>query len=211
MGFCEDLINGYGVGCSNDQRLFIQKLVLINKSSVLEYLVRKSSIDIENNYNCAHDIVFRLKENESGKLISQIDNARNVSGTHERSEDLNVSEWNHSVSFIVQGYNESLICFLNNLNVAHYFAAAMLTDGTVIIYGFDNGLRPNNYSVDLQGNNGVTNIKLETAKGEEEQEQPYIYKSLNSTPESDFNNLFADIPAFEFGDFNNDFNNDFFI
>lgn len=211
MGFCEDLINGYSVGCTNDQRLFIQKLVLINKSSVLDYLVKKTSVGIDNAFNCNHNIVFRLKEGERGKLISQIHNARNVFGSHERSEDSNVSEWTHSVSFIVQGYNENLICFLNNLNTAHYFAAAMLTDGTVIIYGFDNGLRPNNYSIDLQGNNGVTSVKLETAKSEEEQEQPYIYNSLASTPENDFNNLFADIPDFTSGDFNNDFNNDFFI
>lgn len=207
MGFCEDLIRGYSVGCTNDQRLFVQKLVLINKSNVLEYFVRKSSVDIEDNFNCNHNIVFRLNEGEKGKLISQIDNARNVFATHERSEDSNISEWLHSVNFIIQGYNESLICFLNNLNVAHYFAAAMLTDGTVIIYGFDNGLRPNNYSVDLQGNNGVTNIKLETSKGEEEQEQPYIYGGNIS----DFDNLFQDIAPIELGDFNNDFNNDFFI
>lgn len=206
MSLCEDLIKGYSVGCTNDQRLFVQKLVLINKSDVSNYIVRKSSLILDN-YTCRHSILFRLKENASGKLIDQIHTAKNVYGTHERSEDLNVSEYTHAVNFIVDGYKESLICFLNNLNKSHYFAALKLTDNTVVIYGFDNGLRPNNYSFDLQSNNGVTQIKLETAKGEEEQEQPYIYGGNSN----DFDNLFQDIAPIELGDFNNDFNNDFFI
>lgn len=211
MNLCKDLLKGYDVGCEVAQRQFVQSVVLINKSDVLDYSINKPKLDINNNYNCAYSVNFRLKEGSKGKAISNLATGRSVSGTHESSLNDNVFEYTHNVNFVVNGYDERTACFLHNLIKGYYFAALLLTDGTVIIYGFDHGLRLNGMNVDLAGNAGITSIKLSTGKNEEESDMPYIYKSASSSEVLDYENLFADIPQFRSGDFNNDFNNDFFI
>src|SRR5690606_14491773 len=96
-------------------------------------------------------------------------------------------------------------------DLAKYFAAIQYTDGTVEIYGFENGLTTDDYDFDLQNNGGGSFINLISPESGMEDEPPYIYVPLTGTANEDFNNLFVDIPDVNIGDFNDDFNNDFDI
>lgn len=208
MGLCEDILNGYNSGCENNQRRFVQKIVLLNKSDILEYKILKSRLDINGGLNIDHSIYFRLKDGKKGISVTNIHNGYNVNGTWDFSENDYSQNYTHSIKFITTGYNDSLAYFLSVINTALYFATLCMSDGTVLVFGFDNGLHSSSYKVDLQGANGVTQITLQTGKNEEEYNAPFIYQSGNIA-QNDFDNLFADLPPIQVGEFSDDFNNDY--
>jgi len=211
MSSCIDLKLGYEVPCVVTQRRYVQRVVLINKSDVEESIVERSSVGIDDVFTCRHHILFKLKTDKKGFQISSSVNGFNVFGTFSRSEKDNVVEYLHTVQFPSVGVDVTTKCFLQQLDFSFYFAALMLTDGTVEIYGFENGLRLGDYKVDVQNTMGGTGLSLVSGADEQEIEMPYIYKNLTSTESEDFDNLFEDIAEISGGDFNNDFNNDFLI
>lgn len=211
MSVCSDLKNGYSIPCINSQRVHAQRLVLINKSDVEEYIVERSSEDIEGNFTCRHNLLFKLKAGKKGFSVKSITKGLNIFGSFSRAEKNNIIEYGHLVQLLVMGFDLSSICFLQQLDKGFYFAALLLTDGSVIIYGFENGLNPVNYKVDIQNTAGGTILSLQSDPEEQEDEMPFLYKNLTNTESEDFDNLFEDIPTIAGGDFNNDFNNDFFI
>ena len=211
MSNCEKLFTGYSLDCAPPQRKFWQRAVLLNKSDVAEYLIARPTVSPLGVYSCAHHIRFKLTEGATGFEVKNLDTAFNVFGTSQRSEKNDTVQHSHSIQFALMGAEAEIKCFLGRLEQAFYFAALMYTDGTVEIYGFENGLKPDNYTIDLQNTAGGTIIKLQSPSDEQEQDLPYLYRSMEATPEEDFDNLFAGITVISGGDFNNDFNNDFFI
>ena len=108
------------------------------------------------------------------------------------------------------GANEETKVILKHLDFAEYFAAIQYMDGTVEIYGFENGLTSDDYDFDLQTNGGGSFINLVSPESGSEDMPPYVYSPLTGSATEDFNNLFADISDVKLGDFNYDFNNDFY-
>ena len=153
----------------------------------------------------------QLKPDKTGYLFRGQQNGNSFSATFSKEIDDNIPQYIHTVQLPIFGANEGIKVLLKTLDLAKYFAAIQYMDGTVEIYGFENGLTTDDYDFDLQGNSGGSVISLISPESGMEDEPPYIYIPIEGTANEDFNNLFVDIPDVNLGDFNSDFNSDFDI
>lgn len=211
MNICENLYRGYDTGCRPTERKLEQSIVLINKADVLEYVPETSSVSIGGSYSCAYGLRFKLAEGKKGFLITGPENGESIAANYSRTAKDGEVLYEHEVQLPTVGTSEDLKCFLENLESGFYFAAVKYSTGLVEIYGFHYGLKPTDFKIDLLNTAGGTIIKLKSDGDSLEDRMPYIYKSLEASPASDYDNLFQDITIVSNGDFNNDFNNDFFI
>lgn len=211
MSTCEKLYRGYGTGCLPLERKLEQTVVLINKADVSEYVLETSSVSPGGVYTCAYGIRFKLNAGKKGFLVEGPANGEAIAPNYSRTGKDGDILYDHEIQFPTVGTSEELKCFLENLEAGFYFAAVKYTTGLVEIYGFDYGLKPSDFKVDLINAAGGTLIKIKSDGDSLEDRMPYIYKSLEATPQEDYDNLFEDITVVSNGDFNNDFNNDFFV
>src|SRR5699024_3413532 len=105
-----------------------------------------------------HRVYFKLKDNKKGFSFENIATSDQVFGVCEKKETDNFPEYKHKLNFIFTGLNESDKQLLLSFNLSNYFGAICYTDGTVEIYGFENGLKANDYSIDYQNNGWVAPI-----------------------------------------------------
>lgn len=209
---CINLYSGQDVSCSRIYKKYYQQVVLVNKSDVLSFVINGSELLGTNSTSTPkHRIRFALKEDKSGFLFRATEAGLNYFATFSKELDDNIPQYLHNVQLPIFGAKESTKALLKTLDVANYFAAIQFNDGTVEIYGFENGLTTDDYDFDLQGGGGGSFINLISRDSGLEDNPPYIYVPLTGTANDDFNNLFQDIDDVELGDFNNDFNNDFDI
>ncbi len=197
MSICASLMKGFDLECAGVEfRKYFQNVILINKDDVENYLINSN---FESN-----NIAFNLYDGLSGFLFRSTEIGSSISGEFSKSETKGLIYYDHKVTIPVMGVDENSKTLLKQLDNSNYFAAMQFKDGTIEVYGFNYGLKTNNYSYTPQGNGGAI-ISLDSKYSE--LDPPYVY-SGNS---DDFNNLFANIPNVNIGDFNNDFNDDFFI
>lgn len=200
---CISIHKGHELGCDGVVKKYFQQAVLINKDDVLAHnIVSKLDATVYK-----HRITFALKSGKTGYKFEGEPNGVSFFGSFSKELDENIPQYTHNVQIPVFGASEESKYLLKTLDYSDYFAAIQLSNGKVEIYGFENGLTTDNYSYDVQGNGGGSLIPL--VSKESEDEPPYMFDSLN--PNTDFENLFADIDIEQLGDFNSDFNNDFLV
>lgn len=195
---CVKLLNGLDISCQDFVNKYYQQVVLINRSDVNEVVI-KNSDDF-------HRISFNLNAGASGFLFAGNEAGDVYKANFDKETENGIPLYGHSVELPVVGTAEHIKILLKQLDAADMFAAVQFKDGTVEIYGFENGLATQDYTYEAQSGTGGAVIEL-TSK-HQEYSPPYVYfASGNET--AHFNALFAGLPAVIGGDFNNDFSNDF--
>lgn len=194
---CKNLMRGQDLSCIFPFRKYFQQIVLVNRGDVSEV-----AYDVGPNN---HSIVFNLVDGATGYRYRGNENVSNYSASFSKSEQRGQPLYTHSVSMPVAGVSVETKLILKELDLADYFAGIQFGDGTVEIYGFENGLTTGDY--DYSAQNGLGGIVLNLSSRYPEDDPPFNYGG----PGSDFDDLFADIPALLGGDFNDDFSNDFYI
>lgn len=192
---CKEIMRGQDVGCLSPSRKYFQQLVLVNRNSVDEV-----AYDVN---DANHAILFNLHEGDTGYRYIGNESASLYSASFAKSDQRGQPLYTHSVSLPVVGATIESKLVLKGLDLADYFAAIQFRDGTVEIYGFENGLTTRPYDYSVQNGMGGTQLTLSSRYPEED--IPYVYVG------DGFDTLFADIPALLGGDFSNDFSNDFYI
>lgn len=204
---CITLANGLDVSCNTYQKKYHQQVVLVNKQDVLSY-----NVIVDNDEICRHRILFHLKGGSTGYRFTSTDRGFSVLGRFEKTTKENIAQYRHNIQILMMGVTEEVKCLLKQLDNAEYFAAIQYTDGTIEIYGFDYGLKTSDYVYDAQAGLGGSLILLSSDDDALEDDPPYIYASATPGNENDdFDNNFADNEPSELGDFNFDFNDDFYI
>ena len=205
---CIKLFSGQDVSCQSNFKKYYQQVVLVNKDDVLSYVISSKITTASDN---PHRIRFKLKADKRGFLFRGLQNGNGYFATFSKELDDNIPQYVHSLQLPIFGVGENTKNILKTLDVANYFAAIQYMDGTVEIYGFENGLTTDDYDYDPQNNGGGSFVTLISPESGMEDEPPYVYVPINGSATDDFNNLFEDIIDVELGDFNDDFNNDFDI
>ena len=196
---CVSLIKGFDIGCEALFRKYYQNVVLINKEDVKQFSVTTT--------DSLHRIQFNLEDGKTGYLFNGKENVGLLTAKFNKNDVKGVPYYNHSVDVVVVGTSENIKTLLKQLDNSNYFAAIQFRNGDVEIYGFENGLFSGNYEYSAQSSLGGAVINLGSKY--DEYEPPYLYNSAD--PNQDFNDLFAGLPDFLSGDFNNDYENDFYI
>lgn len=194
---CKQLLNGHDISCLEVKRKYYQQIVLVNIDDLDEI-----AYDVN---DANHSIVFNLVEGATGFLYRGNENVSLYSASFSKLVKKGQPLYSHSVSMPVIGVTVNTKLVLKELDSGSYFAAIQFTDGTIEIYGIEHGLTSTNYTFDAQ--NGLGGISISLTSRFEEEDPPYVYAG----GESNFDNLFVDIPALLGGDFSNDFSDDFYI
>lgn len=210
---CIKLYTGQDNACKVVYKKYYQQVVLVNKDDVESHVISTASVlgGVFSVGSIPHRIRFSLKEDKTGYLFRGPENGNNYFATFQKETDDNIPQYIHNVQLPIIGAEESTKALLRTLDLAKYFAAIQYMDGTVEIYGFENGLSTDDYEFDLANGGGGSFINLISLDNGLEDDPPYIYVPITGTANEDFNNLFADIVDVDLGDFNDDFNDDFDI
>lgn len=189
---CATLLAGQNSVCEPVKRRYYQQVVLINKADIAEYEIQRTDYNVENP-TCSYKVTFTLEEGKTGYMFLGPENGSNFFGSFDKTtSDLGFSQYNHNASMLIVGATEDAKCILDSLDKGSFVAAYQFTDGTVEIYGMDNGLSTGDYTYDIQGGGGGTAIVLSSGDIRPENYLPLVYESAIPGNESaDFDAKFA--------------------
>lgn len=202
---CITLKSGKDISCLKPPYRYAQRVVLVNRGDVAQHTVSVEGSMGHLQKACAHNIRFSLEEQKKGFSFTANSRGTVIKGSHQKIYD-NYPQYNHKITMFLTGAGEVDRCLEMQINSADYFGALLLEDGTVEIYGFSNGLRSLDYDYDLQENEGIVLIELQSPDPEDD--PPLIY--LSDDPIGDFYNNFENTFPIPLADFNDDYNDDFF-
>jgi|GEM_PF-1470074 len=190
---CAKLMADQNFACTTPVRKYVQQFVAINKSDIDQASVVVTKTDSTSGTpECKYNVSFELFEGKKGFFFQLPENGTSVFGTFDKSRsDLGYVQYVHNVNAFVAGVSEEAKCILEALDKGSYVIALQLADGTVEIYGIENGLSTGDYTYDVQTNGGGTAIILTSNENTPESNIPLVYKpATGGDANADFNSAF---------------------
>lgn len=189
---CALLLAGQDTVCEPIKRRYYQQAVLINKSDINAYTITRTNYEAPTP-TCSYKVSFTLKPGKRGYLFRGPENGSNYFGSFDKTtSDLGFAQYNHNASLLIVGATQSAKCVLDSLDKGSFVVAYQFTDGTVEIYGMENGLSTGDYTYDIQGGGGGTAVALSSGDIRPENTLPLVYVSVIPGQESeDFDAEFA--------------------
>lgn len=197
MAFCGKVFQGFENPCNLKVTGFRQIAVLIN----LEDIDLATVVKTMPNYTlgtCEYSVEFDLKcGGTKGVSIKAIEAGTAIKGYFDKKRNDNgYAQYIHKVDIILSGIDKDVNCVLSSLDVGRYAIALLANDGTVVIYGFSNGLSTDDYTYDIVDGGGSAIITLTSNENNPESTLPLIYKAgLGSTAILDFEAEFENAVA----------------
>lgn len=190
LNLCAKLVNGLDVSCESPVRKYYQQAVLINKTDIEDYTITPPAPEYD---QCNYTVTFELGSGTTGYRIIGPQGGSSFFGSVEKSRnDLGYPQYLHVPSILIAGVTEEVKCILDSLDKGSFVVAMQLTDGTVEIFGMENGLTTGDYTYDIQGGGGGTAIVLSSLEDAPERYLPLIYESDTPGNEGiDFDDAFA--------------------
>ncbi len=186
---CAELNTGLDLSCVRSlPKKYYQEAVIINFADI----DRTASIVGTIAATCDYTVQMVLKAAKKGVQIKLPDNGSSIKGFFGKSKsDLGFVQYLHQVQILVAGASPETKCILDKLDRGRYVIAVQLSDGTVEIYGWENGLSTGDYTYDVQEGGGGSLIILQSDEAAQEGMLPLVYKSTPAGSEDeDFNDQF---------------------
>lgn len=170
---------------------FYQEAVLIKKKDIATLI---KSIPSAEATDCQYSITeLTLATGLSGFRIKLDGSASVIKGYVSKSkDDKGMVQYLHKVDVLAGGISEQDMCNLDALDHELWVVALQAVDGTVIIYGADNGLTTADYEYDIVANAGAVTLTLQSDETAQERYLPLVYFNTDAaTTNADFNDKFA--------------------
>lgn len=180
---CEKLKEGFSA-CNANYKRYEQNVMLVNFDNVKSFSIDFPEIEIKFN---GTPYGYEFKSSENGNVIF------GYIEKEETSEGL--PEYNHGLRVVLKGVGKKTKEALKKLDFSNYFGIVKYSDGTNEVFGFENGLKTDDYTASPAESGGAFVIPL--ISYEPENIATYVIKK--------------DIFKKRGASFNNDFNNDFDI
>ena len=170
---------------------YFQEIVIINFNDI----DRTASVINQAGALCDYSVSMVLKAGKKGVMLKLPENGNTIRGSYAKStSDLGFIQYLHTVQILIAGVTKEIKCILDKLDRGRYVVAAQLADGTVEIYGYENGLTTGDYTFDLVEGGGGAKIPLQSKDAEQESMLPLIYKpAVPGSENADFNEQFSQI------------------
>lgn len=173
---CGILKNGQDGACLAPARRFFQQVVLINKNDINKTTV---VLSVPTGNICDYNVKFALKEGKTGLRFTGSEAGSTYKGYFDKSvSDLGYTQYKHNAQLLIVGSTEESKCILDSLGKGKFVAVYQFTDGTVEVYGFEQGLTAQDFTYDVQEGGGGTPIILSSMDLAPENYVPLVYKSL---------------------------------
>ena len=171
---------------------YFQEIVIINFNDI----DRTASEINQDGALCDYSVSMVLKAGKKGVMLKLPENGNTIRGSYAKStSDLGFIQYLQTVQILIAGVTKEIKCILDKLDRGRYVVAAQLADGTVEIYGYENGLTTGDYTFDLVEGGGGAKIPLQSKDAEQESMLPLIYKpAVPGSENADFNEQFSQIP-----------------
>lgn len=181
---CGTLKNGQDASCVAPARRFYQQAVIINKSDIDPESV-VLSVPTAEAPDCLYNVQFSLKEGKTGLRFTGPESGSSYKGYFDKSlSDLGFAQYIHNAQILVVGSTEEAKCILDSLSKGKYVVVYQFTDGTVEVYGFENGLTTGDFTYDVQEGGGGTAIVLSSLETAPENYVPLVYKAASEGGET---------------------------
>lgn len=189
---CYDILKDFEQCGAEHLGRWVQRVVLINKKDVNEV------------YREGNRVSFTLIEGKRGYHFEYGSTFMQVLGNYEVLEKFNYNQYRHNVQVALSGFDYDT----KGINNGEYFAVLLNNKGRVYVFGFDYLLKPEEYLYESHEMNSIT---LRSTDIGLEDSVPLLYVS-DTDVKDDFYDDFEDTDLVEqFGEFSDDFNNDFNI
>lgn len=191
---CGGLLKGQANACIAPKRKYYQQIVVINKHDI-----DPSSIVYGNptEEDCKYSVSFKLRSSRKGVRFAGSERGSSYFGSFSKTtSDFGFPQYVHIVNFLVMGADEETKCILDALDKGNYVVAMQFTDGTVEIYGMEQGVATGDYDYDVQTNGGGSAMTLTSNEATPENYLPRVYASVPAGQENeDFDSLFEQLPG----------------
>lgn len=198
LSVCGKLFNGWDAGCEAGPRKFYQQACIINKDDIDPATITKTLPDLtQDPPTCNYNVAFELKDGKKGYKFVGPEAGNSFYGSFDKSRsDLGYTQYIHNTQVLINGVSEESQCILGALDKGSFVVALQLTDGTVVIYGLDNGLQTGDYTYNISEGGGGVPVLLSSSENAPESYLPYIYKSGTAGQEgTDFDACFENPPG----------------
>lgn len=187
---CAELTGAIDYSCvRNFPKKYFQEAVIIN----LNDIDRKTSV-VGNlaGATCDYTVQMVLKSLKKGIQVKLPETGNAIKGfTGKSKTDNGFVQYLHQVQFLMLGTSAEAKCQLDKLDHGRYAVALQLTDGTVEIYGWENGLSTPDYTYDIAEGGGGSLIVLQSDETAQESMLPLVYKpQAGGDANADFNEQF---------------------
>lgn len=179
---CGSLKNGQDASCIAPVRRYYQQAVLINKADIETYTINKPT---EEDPTCKYSVEFSLKSGKTGYRFTGSEGGSSYKGYFDKStSDLGYPQYKHNAQILIVGSDEEAKCILDSISKGRIVVAYQFTDGTVEIYGIEQGLTTGDFTYDVQEGGGGTAVVLSSLDVAPENLVPLVYKSAVDGGES---------------------------
>jgi hypothetical protein len=191
QSICATLFAGFDSSCDSPVRKYYQQAVVINKSDIETFTITPPTKTATP--ECFYTVAFTLKTGKTGYWFAGPEAGSSFLGFYDKSRsDLGHPQYIHSAQILITGVDEASKCVLDSLDKGSFVAAYQLKDGTVEIFGIQQGLTTGDYTYNIQEGGGGTPIVLASLEDAPETYLPLVYEAAVPGQETaDFDSLFA--------------------
>lgn len=191
---CTELDGEVDLSCIRSlTKKYFQEIVIINFNDIDR---TASTVNVGDAEACDYSVEMVLKAGKKGVMFKLPESGGTIKGTTDKStSDLGFPQYIHNVQILITGVTAAMKCVLDKLDRGSYVIAAQAKDGTVEIYGWENGISTGDYTLDIVEGGGGSVVPLQSRDTEQESLLPLVYKSAVPGGENaDFNEQFSTLP-----------------
>ena len=192
---CAEIDGEIDLSCiRNLPKKYFQEVVIINYNDV-DYTA--SVVGDFDGATCDYTVQMVLKAGKKGVMFKIPETSGSIFGTAAKTtaDVTGLPQYLHLVQILAIGIKSEIKCLLDKLGRGKFVVAAQLADGTVEIYGWENGLSTGDYTIDMAGGGGASVVPLQSKDTGQESMLPLIYKpQVGGSANADFNVQFTTLP-----------------
>lgn len=187
---CAELTGAIDNSCvRNFAKKYFQEAVFINLNDIDKVASVVGNIG---GATCDYTVQMILKSGKKGIQVKLPETGNAIKGMTAKSKDTyNNPQYMHQSQFLMLGASATAKCNMDKLDHGRFVVALQLTDGTVEIYGWENGLSTADYTYDIVEGGGGALIILQSDDTAQESMLPMVYKpAALGDANADFNEQF---------------------
>ena len=187
---CDELTGTIDNSCKrNYAKKYYQEAVFINHNDIDK---ENSVLGAVTGSTCDYTVQMILKSLKKGVQVKLPETGNAIKGyTNKSKTDNGLVQYLHQVQFLMLGASSETKCQMDKLDHGRYAVVLQLRDGTVEIYGWENGLTTGDYTYDVAAGGGGGLIVLQSDDDAQESMLPLVYKpQTGGDANADFNEQF---------------------
>lgn len=187
---CAELTGAIDYSCArNFPKKYFQEAVIINLNDIDK---EASVVGNMTGATCDYTVQLVLKSAKKGIQVKLPETGNAIKGfTGKSKTDNGFVQYLHQAQFLMLGASTEAKCQMDKLDHGRFAVALQLTDGTVEIYGYENGLSTADYTFDIAEGGGGSLIILQSDETAQESMLPLVYKpAVGGDANADFNEQF---------------------